>query len=70
MVKHYLIAENNICIILDNAWAHCTDYIYRNLEEKKVQILFTAPYSPQLNMIEIMFGLMKEFVRKQGKTTM
>lgn len=51
-------------IVLDNAKIHDTARVHETCRHKGYSLLFTPPYSPELNPIELVFGNVKrEFYR-------
>lgn len=56
-------------LVHDNAPAHCSAYTRRWLQEKRIKTLDWPAESPDLNPIELVWGSMKEFIRKQKVRT-
>lgn len=57
--------KNTQCVFfMDNASVHKKDDLVRICEEAKQTILFNAPYTPELNPIEMFFDEWKNRVRK------
>jgi len=56
--------DQRIVMILDNARIHRAEYIQSFLKENKalLQLVFLPPYSPNLNLIEELWGWMKSSV--------
>ena len=46
-------------LLLDNAAIHKTAAVRAAAERKGYCLLFTPPYSPELNPIELVFGILK-----------
>ena len=46
-------------IFMDNLSAHCTSTIFQFYKNKKLKILFNAPYMSPFNMVELCFRQIK-----------
>ena len=46
-------------LLMDNAAIHKTACVRRAAEQKEYELVFTPPYSPEVNPIEMVFGLIK-----------
>ena len=53
-------------LVLDNARIHVYEQIYKTVEAFGVMLVFLPPYCPQLNPIEIGFGLLKRWIEKHA----
>ena len=53
----------NIVILLDNARVHTHQSILSLEEEYGITLLFNAEYSPHLNPVEQLFGLLKRSIK-------
>ena len=51
-------------MVLDNALIHHNDEIVRMIKSKGAIVLYTAPYFPELNPIEYMFGKYKMMLKR------
>lgn len=51
-------------IIWDNLAAHHSKEVVSLLQQARIAVLYTPPYSPDLNPIEMMWSKMKEALRK------
>ena len=51
-------------ILRDNPPFHCTDPIKRICSNAGVNVIFLAPYSPDLNPIEEFFAELKAFIKR------
>jgi transposase len=71
-VEHFLaptLAEGQV-VVLDGLGAHRRTQKVRELVEARgAELLFLAPYSPELNPIEEAFSKIKSLVRKVGART-
>lgn len=71
-VEEYLVpvlgcyekAEPRSVVILDNASIHHDDRVVEMIEAAGARVLYTAPYSPDLNPIEYMFGKYKAMLKR------
>lgn len=61
---NYSKGEPNSIVVLDNASTHMHSRVRRMIESKGALILYTAPYSPDLNPIELGFGLYKSNLKR------
>lgn len=55
-------------IVLDNATFHNSIKTRKLVEEAGCELLFLAPYSPALNLMEKLWANLKRLWRKQGGT--
>ena len=55
----------HIVLVLDNASIHKRPEMISSVEATGHKILFNAPYSPELNTIEIMFGIWKKRAKNE-----
>ena len=51
-------------MILDNASIHHDDEVVKMIEEAGAKVIYTAPYSPDLNPIELMFAVYKASLKR------
>lgn len=51
-------------LLMDNVAFHKTQLVQRALDQKNVESLFLSPYSPDMNLIELVFSKMKNFYRR------
>jgi transposase len=56
-------------VVLDGLGAHRTQKVRELVEARGAELLFLAPYSPDLNPIEEAFSKIKSLVRKVGART-
>jgi len=56
-------------ILLDNASIHRTDLVRKVAARKEFLLLYTPPYSPEFNPIEMVFGILKNSYYKMRYTT-
>jgi len=74
-VENYLLSilgdfsrgEPNSILVMDNASTHCSERVLRLIKEKGTYLLFTAPYSADLNPIELAFNVYKTKLRNLSK---
>ena len=59
VLGRYNLHEPHSIVVLDNASIHHTDEIVELIENAGAMVLYLAPYSPDLNPIELMFGQYK-----------
>ena len=55
----------HIVILLDNARVHTHQSVLSLAEEYDVTLLFNAEYSPHLNPVEQLFGLLKRLIKQK-----
>ena len=60
----YALDEPRSVVVLDNASIHHGDRVVELIRSTGAEILYTAPYSPDLNPIEFMFGKYKSMLRR------
>jgi transposase len=53
-------------VVMDNAKIHMYSELQEAIEQKGAMLFFLPPYSPQLNPIEVAFGLVKKWVQKEA----
>ena len=58
--------EPRSVVVLDNASIHHSDRVVDLIESTGARIIYTAPYSPDLNPIELMFNVYKMSLRRNG----
>ena len=56
-------------LLLDNSSVHRSKLVLQTLEECGIKYLFLPPYSPDFNPIELLWALMKAFLRKRKART-
>jgi len=56
-------------LLLDNSSVHRSKLVLQALEECGIKYLFLPPYSPDLNPIELLWALLKAFLRKSKART-
>ena len=64
LLGDYSLGEPRSVVVLDNASIHHDDEIVDLIESTGARVLFTAPYSPELNPIEYMFGKYKKMLQR------
>lgn len=55
----------NCRVLQDNAPTHCTDLIYEALNDNNSDWTKLPPYSPDINIIELVWAELKRFLRKK-----
>ena len=58
--------SNNL-IILDNAGSHRNDYVKKAILKSGNQFLFSVPYTPKTNAIEMFFNQIKHYLKLNKK---
>ena len=56
-------------VVMDNVGAHRPERVRELIEERDCELLFLAPYSPDLNPIEEAFSKVKGILRKIAART-
>ena len=62
-------ADRNVLVLLDNAVIHRHSAVLTTMRKMKVNVLFNAEYSPWLNPIEQLFGLLKRKIKTKDINT-
>jgi transposase len=63
-IRDLPVDENHKYILLDNVSFHRSKTVLKAIENKGLTPLFTAPYSPDYNPIEMYFGWLKNRMRR------
>lgn len=58
------IPSNNSYLLMDNVAFHKTEKVTKSMEEKGFKALYTSPYSPEWNPVEMFFSYLKRAYRK------
>lgn len=58
--------KNNL-IILDNAGSHRNNYVKDAITENENNYLFSVPYTPKTNVIEMFFNQIKHYLKLNKK---
>jgi transposase len=66
--KFETYVEEHLVVIMDNASIHNSDCIEALIQGTGALLLYTAPYSPDLNPIEFMFGVYKAGLKRYTPT--
>jgi hypothetical protein len=61
---NYALQEARSVVVLDNASIHHSEQIVELIQSTGAEILYTAPYSPDLNPIELMFANYKQMLKR------
>jgi transposase len=68
MLGRYDQLEKRSVVVLDNATIHHDDRVVDAIEATGALVIYTAPYSPDLNPIEWMFAQYKKAVMRYDKS--
>ncbi len=60
-----IISKDKRNILMDNATIHKTKALKKELERKKVGVIYNVPYCPEYNPIEFVFNTLKSFIKKE-----
>jgi hypothetical protein len=60
----YVNGEPHSIVVLDNASVRHSDYVVELIEGAGAKVIYTAPYSPYLNPIELMFNQYKMALKR------
>ena len=66
ILDDYSKGQNRSIVMLGNASTHISRRVVDMIEEKGAKVLYTAPFSPDLNPIEIFFSVYKSFLKKHN----
>lgn len=69
-IKNVNRKTNRKLLLMDNARIHHANIIKNYMKYKSNKIIYNVPYNPQTNPIELVFGKIKSFVKKQFITTL
>ena len=61
--------HRNVVLLMDNAVIHKHSAILQTARKMKVNVLFNAQYSPWLNHIEQLFGMIKKSIKHKTVDT-
>ena len=62
----YSKGEPRSVVLLDNASTHNSNRVVRMIEETGAVVIFSAPFSPDLNPIENFFSLYKKYLKRNN----
>ena len=67
LADHFPAVRNGeVCLVMDNARIHHARAATAFLNDNNIHHIFLPPYSPELNPIELVFGVLKRRYRKRG----
>ena len=67
LAEHFPAVRNGeVCLVMDNARIHHARAATAFLNDNNIHHIFLPPYSPELNPIELVFGVLKRRYRKRG----
>ena len=69
MINNPEYEGKNIILYLDNARIHSHSMVLETARRMKVNVLFSAPYSPWLNPIENLFNHLKKRTKDDNVNT-
>jgi len=58
------VTRNKAVLVLDNHSAHKTKQVMDLANQLKIELLFTPPYTPELNSIESLWSVVKGDIKK------
>ena len=61
----YAYGKKRSIVVMDNATTHKDEAVGRMIRNAGAVLLYTAPYSPDLNPIEKMFNIYKLYLRRK-----
>ena len=67
VLGNYEYGEPRSVVLMDNASTHLGDEVERAIESTGAILIYSAPYSPCLNPIELYFGEYKKYLKKNDK---
>lgn len=70
-IEHVLapLLKDGDLVVLDNLAAHRDARVKAAVEAKGARLVFTPPYSPEFNPIELAWNKLKNYLRRQGCRT-
>ena len=66
ILGYYSLGEPRSIVIMDNASIHHSGELERIINEAGALLIYTAPYSPEYNPIELMFGDYKDYLKRHS----
>jgi transposase len=61
-----VLRAGQVVVVLDNLGVHKGEQVRELIEGRGCELLFLAPYSPELNPIEEVFSKVKALLRRAG----
>ena len=67
MLGNFEFGEPRSVVLMDNATTHLSDEIEDTIRATGAVLIYSAPYSPHLNPIELYFGCYKAYLKRNDK---
>ena len=67
MLGSYELGEPRSVVLMDNASTHMSDEIEDLITATGAVLIYSPPYSPHLNPIELYFGMYKKYLKRNDK---
>ena len=67
MLGNYKMGEPQSVVLMDNASTHMSDAVEEAITATGAVLIYSLPFSPPLNPIELYFGMYKSYLKKDDK---